>query len=233
MRLTALLCSALLLLVGCATGGGVAADRGEIAKLSAPQPADVRAITYTPAPFVLASAGKIATGALFGIVGSAVAANSMQTAGEQMIATLGVADPAVVVRERLAATMTTTFGLHPTADTAPTSDALADLKSRFGASGAVLDTRTMGWQLIYYPADWGHFYLIYGGRARLTRLSDGKVLWEDRCVRKFPEEKPNRHTADDYRANNGELLKQRTQEAASGCADEMIARLEGRATAAK
>src|SRR5581483_2398184 len=88
----------LLLAAGCATGGGVSANRGEIAKLGQ---ADVKAITYTPAPFVLTSAGKVAGGALFGIVGGAVAANSMEKAGQELIATCGVTDPAVDVRERL------------------------------------------------------------------------------------------------------------------------------------
>ena len=216
----------LLLVLACASGNtSVAPDRGEIAKLAAAQPADVRAITYTPAPFVLASAGKIGAGALFGIIGAGVAANSMEKAGQEMIATYGVTDPAIAVRERLAEAMTAKFGLHATADAAPANDTIGDLKGRFASSAAVLDTRTLGWQLLYYPADWSHYYLIYGGRARLLRLSDGKVLWEDRCIRKMPDEKPNRRTADDYRADNGALLKQKTQEAAAGCAEEMIARL--------
>jgi hypothetical protein len=50
-----------------------------------------------------------------------------------------------------------------------------------------LDTHTLGWQLIDYPADWTHQYLVYAARARLLRLRDGKVLWENRCFRKMPE----------------------------------------------
>ena len=222
------LLSLTVLFLGCATGGGVAPNRNEISKLKGS--AEVRAITYTPAPFVLMSAGKVAAGSLFGIVGGAVAGNSMTKAGQELIATYGVTDPAIDVRERLAQTLANDFGLQPTPDTAPATDSVAELKARF-RDGAVLDTRTMGWQLIYYPADWGHHYLIYGGRARLLRLSDGKVLWEGKCFRKLPDAKGSRRTVDEYRANNGELLKQRMGQATSGCAEELIAHLGGRPAA--
>ncbi len=220
------LLSVTILFLGCATGGGVAPNRSEISRLKDSGVAEVRAVTYAPAPFVLASAGKVAAGSLFGIVGGAVAANSMTKAGQEMIATLGVTDPAVDVRDRLAKKLESDFGLASKVETAPASDALPELKKAF-TDGAVLDTRTMGWQLIYYPGDWGHHYLIYGGRARLLRMSDGKVLWEGKCFRKLPDEKTNRHTVDDYRANNGELLKERVQQATNGCADELIAHLSG------
>jgi hypothetical protein len=220
---------ALLLATGCATSTAVAPNRGEIAKLGE---ADVRAVTHAPAPFVLASAGKIAAGSLFGIVGGAVAANSMQKAGQDLISTYAVADPAIAVREKLEGSFAEQFGLRATPDTPPAVDSLPELKAKFGEA-AVLDTRTLGWQLIYYPADWGHHYLVYAGRARLLRLSDGKVLWESRCLRKMPDPKERRHTVDDYKANDGELLKQRAQEAAAGCAEELIAHLQGRTVAAR
>jgi hypothetical protein len=213
---------AALIVAGCATTGGVAPNRAEIAKLK--DSAEIRAVTYTPAPFVLMSAGKVATGSLFGIVGGAVAANSMQKAGQALIAEYSVADPAAGIRDRLAGAMESHFGLRATAAEAPATDAIPDLKTKFG-DGAVLDTRTLGWQLIYYPSDWSHHYLVYAGRGRLLRLSDGKVLWEGKCFRKLPDEKGSRKTVDDYRANDGALLKQKVQEAADGCATELLAQL--------
>lgn len=216
-----LLIAVLLLGAGCATTK-VAPNRAEIAKLQ-----DVRAVTYAPAPFVLASAGKIAAGSLFGMIGGAVAAGSMQRAGEEMIATYAVPDPAVAVRERLAAALADQFNLQATPDTAPAGDSPAVLRSKFGGDAAVLDTHTLGWQLIYYPADWTHHYLVYVARARLLRLRDGKVLWENRCFRKMPDPRESRRKVDDYRADNGALLKQKAQEAADGCAEELIAHLQG------
>lgn len=216
-----------VLLLGCATGGGVAPNRGEISKLKESGSSEIRAITYTPAPFILMSAGKVAAGSLFGIVGGAVAASSMEKAGQEMVATYGVTDPAVGVRDRLATALESDFGLRATADAAPATDAVPELKAKFG-DGAVLDTRTLGWQLIYYPSDWGHHYLIYAGRGRLLRLSDGKVLWEGKCFRKLPDEKGKRKTVDEYRADGGELLKQKVHEAGSGCAEELLAHLAGR-----
>ena len=83
----------------------------------------------------------------------------------------------------------------------------------------------------YYSGDWSHHFLIYTVRARLLRLSDGKVLWEGHCERKLTDSKENRRTVDQYRANNGELLKQKVQEAGSGCADQLIAGLSVKRTA--
>ncbi|HVG23583.1 MAG TPA: hypothetical protein VND45_05470 [Thermoanaerobaculia bacterium] len=222
------LCIALLLFgTACATTT-VTPNRGEIEKLQ-----DVRAVTYAPAPFVLASAGKAAAGGLFGMIGGAVAASSMQRAGEELIATYDVPDPAVTVRERLAAALTQQFGPGATADTAPTGDSLAELRGKFGREAAVLDTNTANWQLLYYPSDWSHHYLYYAARARLVRLSDGKVLWQNYCVRQLRDPKESRRQVDDYRADNGALLKQKAQEAADGCAEELIAHLQGRAVAAR
>lgn len=220
-------CLVALIVAACATSSGVAPNRAEIAKLKDSGTAEIRAVTYTPAPFVLMSAGKIAAGSLFGIVGGAVAGNSMEKAGQELIAATGVTDPALAVRDRLAGAFEGDFGLHANPADAPATDAVPDLKAKFGDS-TVLDTRTLGWQLVYYPSDWSHHFLVYAGRGRLLRLSDGKVLWEGRCLRKMPDEKGSRKTVDDYRANNGELLRQRAQEAANGCAEELLAHLAGR-----
>lgn len=213
-----------LLLFGtaCATNSGVVPRRADVAKLSE---GEVRAVTYEPAPFFLASAGKAAAGGLFGLVGGAIAANSMQRAGQAMVAEYSVPDPALTLRERLAAAVSEQFGLRVTPETAPVDDAVPALRARFG-SGAVLDTRTLGWQLVYYPSDWRHHHVSYVGRARLVRLSDNKVLWQKGCFIKLQDPKGSRRTVDEYRASNGELLKQKVQEAANRCADELIAHLQ-------
>lgn len=215
--------AALLLGTACATST-VAPKRAEIEKL---KDAEVRAVTFPPAPFVLASAGKAAAGGLFGMIGGAVAANSMQRAGEELIDTYDVPDPALSVRERLASALTEGFGVRVAPDTAPAGDTPGELKAKFG-DATVLDTQTIGWQLVYYGSDWTHHYLVYAGHARLLRLSDRKVLWENRCFVRLPDPKGSRRQVDDYRANNGELLKQKAEEAANTCANELIAHLRGR-----
>lgn len=209
----------LLFATGCASSK-IAPNRAEIAKLQ-----DVRAVTYEPAPFVLASAGKIAAGSLFGMIGGAVAGASMQKAGEELITTYAVPDPAIAVREQLSAALSEQFNLQATPDTPPATDMTAHLQTKFGKEGAVLDTHTVNWQLLYYPSDWSHHFLYYAARARLVRLRDGKVLWQNYCVRQLRDPKESRNQVDDYRANDGALLKQKAQEAADGCAAELIAHL--------
>lgn len=209
----------LLATTGCATSK-IAPNRAEIAKLQ-----NVHAVTYEPAPFVLASAGKVAAGSLFGMIGGAVAGASMQKAGEELIATYRVPDPAIVVRERLATALAEQFQLQATPDTPPATDTTAHLQAKFGKEGAILDTRTANWQLLYYPSDWSHHFLYYAARARLVRLRDGKVLWQNYCVRQLRDPKESRRQVDAYRADDGALLKQKAQEAAEGCAEELIAHL--------
>jgi hypothetical protein len=215
-----------LFAVGCATNTGVPPNRNELARL---KDTEVRLVTHQRAPFVLMSAAKVGTGALFGIVGGAVAANSMEKAGEQLITDYQLTDPAVTVRDRVAEALQATYGVRTAvADTVPPTDSMTDLTSRFGRE-TVLDTRTLGWQLIYYPTDWTHHYVIYAGRARILRLSDGKTLWDGRCLAKLPDPAGSRRTMDEYRANDGALLKQKLDEAADGCASQLIAQLNGNA----
>ena len=210
--------------LGCASRAGIGPNRTEILTLKNSGAAEIHAITYSPAPFTLLSAGKVAAGSLFGIVGGAASASSMEQAGQKLIATLGIEDPAMAVRVRLGAAMNSEFGLQVKTDSAPPSDELDGLKTQFGES-TVLETRTMGWALTYYPGDWSHHFLVYTGRARLRRLKDGERLWESYCTRRLQDEKGKHRTVDEYKANNGELLKQRMLEATSGCIDEMLAQL--------
>lgn len=213
-----------MLLVGCASTGGIAANHGEIARLKNEGPADTRAITYAPVGFELLSAKKAAAGSLFGIIGAVTSVNSMQKAGQEMIAAYAVADPSITVRESLETALVSEFGVKTSRDSAPATDDINVLKSRFGGA-TVLDTKTTSWRLSYYPGDWSHHFLIYSVRARLLRLSDGQVLWEGHCLRKLTDDKGNRRTVEQYRANNGELLKLKMQEAGGGCSNELIAGL--------
>lgn len=228
---------ALATVAGCATNQGVAPNRAELARLKEDPSTSIHALSHQPSPFVLMSAAKVGTGALFGLIGGAVAANSMQKAGEELIAEYGVADPALTLRDRIAQAMHDAYGvkatIHPPPDrAAAATDSLPELKQRFN-SGIVLDTRTLGWQLVYYPADWGHHFVVYAGRARLLRLDDGKVLWDGRCVQRLPDPKESRRGVDDYRANGGELLRAKIGEAAEGCATALIAQLNGTAPPAR
>ena len=218
-----------LVLAGCASTGGIALNRGEISRMKDSGTAEIRAITYAPPAFELLSAKKVAAGSLFGIFGAVASANSMQKAGQEMIAAYSIADPSITVREKLADALASEFGLKSSADSAPATEDLTALQGRFG-SGAILDTRTIAWRLVYYPKDWSHHFLVYTVRARLRRLSDGKVLWQGKCVRKLTDSKDSRRTIDQFRVNNGELLKQKAQEAGGGCADELIAGLSVKAT---
>lgn len=238
MRTVAMVRIALVVVAaaGCATNQGVAPNRNELARLRENPSTSVHALSHKPSPFILMSAAKVGTGALFGLIGGAVAANSMEKAGQELIAACSVTDPALTVRDRIAQAMQDAYGVRPTVqivdEEAAVTDSLPHLKQRFN-SGIVLDTRTLGWQLIYYPADWGHHFVVYAGRARLLRLDDGKVLWDGRCVQKLPDPKESRRTVDDYRANDGQLLRAKIAEAAEGCATALIAQLNGTATAAR
>ena len=218
---------AAVLFTGCASSDGVAPNRAELARLGNDPSAQVRAVVHKPAPFVLTSAAKVGVGSMFGMIGAGIAANSMEKAGQELIASAGVADPAAAVRDRVAEALRGQYGIEPVVvETAPPSDSVAELKKTLG-SGVVFDVRTLGWQLLYYPTDWTHHYVLYMGRARLVRLDDGKVLWDGRCLHKLPDAQGQRKTVDEYRADGGVLLREKIEEAANGCAETLIAHLSG------
>lgn len=139
--------------------------------------------------------------------------------GMQLQKDHGLQDPAAQVKEKLVAVLQKDFGLAGVRSVpeAPESDDAETLR-RIYQDGVVLDVRTWNWGLDNYRA-------TYQARARLVRLADGTVLWQETCKTSVAGRGASAPTMDALLANQAALLKARLREAADGCAEELAGAL--------
>lgn len=130
-----------------------------------------------------------------------------------------IEDPAPRVKDRLVAVLHRDFGLNNVRSVpdSPESDDAETLRSRY-ESGVVLDVRTWNWGLDNYRAS-------YQARARLIRVTDGTVLWQETCKSFVADRGKRAPSMDTLLANGAELLKGKLRDAADGCAEELAASL--------
>lgn len=124
-------------------------------------------------------------------------------------------DPAPRIKDRLAAVLQTDFGLTNVrvVSESPEADAADTLRSTY-KDGVVLDVRTWNWGLDNYRA-------TYQARARLIRLADGVVIWQETCKTSVANRGKPAAAMEALLANDAELLKAQLRQAADGCADEL------------
>lgn len=128
-------------------------------------------------------------------------------------------DPAPRVKERLVTVLHKDFGVtrvHSLPDS-PESDDYETLRAVY-KSGVVLDVRTWNWGLDNYRAS-------YQARARLIRLADGAVLWQETCKAFVADRDKRAPSMQALLANSAELLKGKLRDAADGCAEELAGSL--------
>jgi hypothetical protein len=89
-----------------------------------------------------------------------------------------------------------------------------------------MDFRTRIWRIMFSPGK-KHHKIEYWGRARLVRLADPKVLWNETC--KFMGDAPkDQGTEEDMVANDAALLKSTLNLAADHCVTELSAKFGSR-----
>lgn len=147
-------------------------------------------------------------------------------AGDDVLERYGVPDPALRLREGFLAGL----GQSHAAEIRLAPDVQRDddprsLQKAFG-DGFVLDFRTRIWRIMFSPGK-KHHKIEYWGRARLVRLGDPKVLWDETC--KFMGDAPkDQGTEEDMLANDAALLKATLILAADHCVTDLSARFGGR-----
>lgn len=142
-------------------------------------------------------------------------------AGEEVLQKAGVPDPAVRLRESFLAGL----GKDHAAEVRLAPDARSDdgadaLKKAFG-EGFVLDFRTRIWRVMFSPSK-KHHKFEYWGRARLVRLGDAKVLWNETCKLMLDAPK-GEGTEEDMLANDAALLRATMNLAVDQCVGELSA----------
>jgi len=103
-------------------------------------------------------------------------------------------------------------------------DSPAGLRQRF-EKGISLEVQTISWGLDYTSWSRLHFKLV--ARVRLVSLDDETVLWLDSC-RVNQENDDRDSTLEEYKANNGALIKAKLREATHACIAQLSDKLYGR-----
>lgn len=163
------------------------------------------------------TAGKASMGA-FGAIGGALAGESMQSAGNKIIAQNEVTDPAPTIGITLATDLANKYGLklvHPA--TAASGKKLAQVAQTYAQQAdLVLDVQTRGWGFSYFPVDWNNYYIFYGAKLKLI---DTKAT-EEIAVSSFmydSKDESNPPSKDQLLANNATVLKQKITTAQNQC----------------
>ena len=140
--------------------------------------------------------------------------------GSGMESDLQLEDPVLRVKDRLVTALQSQFKLANVVAVSvpPKSDSIATLAQAF-RTGVVLDVRTMKWGVDNARAK-------YSARARLIRLSDAAILWSATCEYIADKAKPSPKMTE-LKENGGILLKAKILDAADGCADQLVAWVNG------
>lgn len=160
--------------------------------------------------FTAMTAGKAA----FAVLG----AIAMIKAGNEIIATNDVHDPADAIADTLLEKMQLAFLIRNEETPYPvTEDSVpAITQAAKGRSRYVLDVQTINWSFGYFPTDWTHYRVIYVGRARLVDVESNSVVAEGFC-RHLPENNKGAPTYDHLLANRAALLKKTLASIADTC----------------
>jgi len=170
------------LTVGCAIALAAlpALAKEQIIPLSASDAALLRdktvALTVHSRPnFVAMTAGK-ATFGLFGV-------GAMIKAGNTLVDTNHVEDPAGIVRGNLAAVLRDAYGarLLPVDSNATSSTKPKELASLHADADYVLDVRSVGWMRGYYATKWGSYWVAYSTEVKLIDAKSGAVKASEAC----------------------------------------------------
>lgn len=152
------------------------------------------------ADFVAMTAGK-ASFALFGV-------GAMRSAGNDLVDNNGVTDPAILIREHLAAGLAAAYGAQvaPVDTVAATSIKPKDIAAAHKQANYVLDVRSTGWMYAYYPTNWDRYWVGYGVQVKLIDTQDGREVSNLAC-----NANTNQHavhpTRDELQGNGAALLK--------------------------
>lgn len=205
-----------LALGGCASAAKtVKAPDSELA-VARGQPLIV--VTHEKPSFSAMTANKVAMGSLFGAVGGAIAGASMSSAGDEIVATHGIEDPAKTISARLAnhyAARLQPASIQHIGGPAP--DEAEELAAFVGGKGVVADVKTVGWMFGYFPSSWGRYRVMYNARVRLIDASSGRVIGQVPCNFVSDEDSSLAPDYDQLLYNGAVLLKSKLNTAAMHC----------------
>lgn len=209
-------CVAVLLAAGALQGCGSnqvkmsAEDSAALRQASA-----IRVVRYR-SPAMNITAPKDAPGLGFlgsALVGSGTASGEIP-AGHSLASAYGLSDPADEVGRRLAEKLRAEGGLanlrtEPKLLARPLVEEPAHYRSAY-KDGLVLEISVENHGASYGAVNWKTYTYFLAGRARLIRMSDGKVLWLDACnIHAFADDAAKRQLdVTEFEKNNAARLKE-------------------------
>lgn len=219
-----LLVALFLFLAGCAPAL-IRPDKEELRRLG--EQAGLQVVRFPPSSFSVRTPGKAMVGGGGGALGAVLSLGLYESAGDKMAKEYALEDPAVRLQSRFLTSLEKATGSKESTivQKPPSGESLEELKRTFG-TGMVLDFKTTQWLLFYYPTDWSHYRIAYSARGRLVRLDEPKIIWQGTCeiIGQDPKTSP---TLEELVANNGALLKQKINEAADACAEQLWDHFQG------
>lgn len=153
--------------------------------------------------------------AMFGALGGA----AMVSAGNKIISTNNVEDPANYIAKQLNYNMAEKLGTKQKDELVVVSGDDIKKISRDSKSDLVLDVRTINWSFVYFPTSWDTYRVLYNARLRLIDAKNSSVIAESGCSY-VPAQTPDSPSYNALMANNAERLKKELQKAADFCVGE-------------
>jgi hypothetical protein len=158
-------------------------------------------------------------GGMFGLIGGAIAANSMISEGNKIISQNGVEDPADYIGEQLMSGLAAQYQLNQVNANKTTveSDDIEHISSLYKDADYVLDVRTVSWQTL--PGNVGNRYrVVYSSKLRLIDTNERTVVAEGFCY-KAPKQNDPQFSHEELIGNNAEGLKNQLKVKADYCVD--------------
>ena len=169
--------------------------------------------------FSVYSSGKAMAGGMFGLVGGAIAANSMISEGNKIISENGVEDPADYIAGQLMSGLAAQYQLNQVNPNSATveSDDVEHISSLYKNADYVLDIRTASWATL--PGNVGNRYrVVYSSKLRLIDTNERAVVAEGFCYKALKQNDPQ-FSYDELMGKNAEGLKSQLKVKADYCVD--------------
>jgi hypothetical protein len=169
---------------------------------------------YAKPDFAAMTAGKAA----FGLIGGL----AMVSAGNDLVKSEGIEDPAIEISQRLADDMAAKHSatVLPISNKIATDDNPSSLVKAYPGADLILDVKTLNWMYIYYRSQWSKYHVMYIARVRLIDGKTGALLAQHLC-NVDPTDPKNPPTSDALRADHAALLKQSLHKAADTCVSDV------------
>ena len=205
--------------VSCTSQATVRLQPQDLAELKVTEP--VYAVHVEHAPLFIGNP-------MGGLLGFVISGAIGQSRGDGVTQENQLKDPVFILKEQFLADLALNHGVKnvKVLDEPQPDDNIETLRSAL-RRGSVLEFKTIASGLSH-PNGWTFYYAYaYYAKARLLRLTEGKVLWQSTCSC----EGKTRDWMGTFTANGAKLLKAEMETTAKACAKQLLEHFSGKSTA--